>query len=143
VSQTLSIPDIDRVYLERHADNNHACDVILKTKDGTIYTALFVTLQYLRRQMEINYHFSKQVEGAAPLRFAALDVPHILIEKLDREVIEDAIDTLVAMDTFECMFTRVTEVPEDERATSEVKEAGRTTQEVAAVVLQEVLVVTG
>lgn len=141
---SLNLPDIDRVYIERHADNNHACDVIVKMSDGTIYTCLFVTLQYLRRQMEINYLFCRQVEDSVPVRFAALDTPHLLVEKLDRDTIEDTIDNLLALDVFETLFTRVTQV-EGEHPTAEAPalDSGRTTQEVAAVVISEVLVVSG
>ena len=140
--KTMGLPDIDRVYIERHADNNHACDVIVKMSDGTVYTCLFVTLNYLRRQMEINYLFCKQVEDSVPVRFAALDTPHLLVEKLDRDTIEDTIDNLVALDIFETLFTRVTERV-DEPTIAMKDDSGRTTQEVAAVVISDVLVVTG
>lgn len=140
--KTLDMPDIDRVYIERHADNNHACDVIVKMTDGTVYTCLFVTLNYLRRQMEINYLFCKQVDDSVPVRFAALDIPHLLVEKLDRDTIEDTIDNLVALDIFESLFTRVTEQQGDPTAKT-TRDAGRTTQEVAAVVISDVLVVSG
>ena len=140
--KTIDLPDIDRVYIERHADNNHACDVIVKTSDGTVYTCLFVTLNYLRRQMEINYLFCKQVEDSVPVRFAALDTPHLLVEKLDRDTIEDSIDNLLALDIFETLFTRVTE-REGDPTVKNTRDAGRTTQEVAAVVISDVLVVSG
>lgn len=140
--KTMDLPDIDRVYIERHADNNHACDVIVKTTDGTVFTCLFVTLSYLRRQMEINYLFCKQVEDSVPVRFAALDTPHLLVEKLDRDTIEDTIDNLMALDIFETLFTRVTECEVDPTAKVS-RDAGRTTQEVAAVVISDVLVVSG
>ena len=140
--KTIDLPDIDRVYIERHADNNHACDVIVKTSDGTVYTCLFVTLNYLRRQMEINYLFCKQVEDSVPVRFAALDTPHLLVEKLDRDTIEDTIDNLLALDIFETLFTRVTE-REGDPTVKNTRDAGRTTQEVAAVVISDVLVVSG
>ena len=140
--KTIDLPDIDRVYIERHADNNHACDVIVKTTDGTVYTCLFVTLNYLRRQMEINYMYCKQVEDSVPVRFAALDTPHLLVEKLDRDTIEDTIDNLLALDIFETLFTRVTEREGDPTAKAN-RDAGRTTQEVAAVVISDVLVVSG
>ena len=140
--KTIDLPDIDRVYIERHADNNHACDVIVKTSDGTVYTCLFVTLNYLRRQMEINYLFCKQVEDSVPVRFAALDTPHLLVEKLDRDTLEDTIDNLLALDIFETLFTRVTEREGDPTAKT-TRDAGRTTQEVAAVVISDVLVVSG
>jgi hypothetical protein len=140
--KTIDLPDIDRVYIERHADNNHACDVIVKMTDGTVYTCLFVTLNYLRRQMEINYLFCKQVEDSVPVRFAALDTPHLLVEKLDRDTIEDTIDNLLALDVFETLFTRVTERDGDP-TTKAARDTGRTTQEVAAVVISDVLVVSG
>jgi hypothetical protein len=140
--KSIDLPDIDRVYIERHADNNHACDVIVKMTEGTVFTCLFVTLNYLRRQMEINYLFCKQVEDSVPVRFAALDTPHLLVEKLDRDTIEDTIDNLVALDIFETLFTRVTEREGDPTAKT-TRDAGRTTQEVAAVVISDVLVVSG
>lgn len=147
MNDSLALPDIERVYVERLHDNNHACDVIVKMTDGTIYTCLFVTLNYLRRQMEMNYLIVKQVEGAVPSRFAALDTPHMLVENLTLEVIEDAIDNLLALEMFETMFTRVTELPGDTPTSNRKRrnplDSTRTTQEVAAVVLSEVLVVTG
>jgi hypothetical protein len=140
--KTIDLPDIDRVYIERHADNNHACDVIVKMTDGAVFTCLFVTLNYLRRQMEINYLFCKQIEDSVPVRFAALDTPHLLVEKLDRDTIEDTIDNLLALDVFETLFTRVTE-REGEPTAKTTRDTGRTTQEVAAVVISDVLVVSG
>lgn len=145
MDDSLNLPDIDRVYVERLHDNNHACDVIVKMTDGTIYTCLFVTLNYLRRQMEMNYLMVKQIEGAVASRFAALDTPHMLIENLEIDTIEDAIDNLLALEMFETMFTRVTVLP-GETTTGKRRnhlDSTRTTQEVAAVVLSEVLVVTG
>lgn len=142
MTDTLTLPDIDRVYIERHHDSNLACDVIVRMTDGTIYTCLFVTLNYLRRQMEMNYQMIKQVEGAVASRFAPLDTPHMLVEKLDLDTIEDAIDNLLALEMFEGMFTRVTQLPEDSGARRSTRDNTRTTQEVAAVVLSDVLVVT-
>ncbi len=144
MNDSLNLPDIDRVYIERQHDNNHACDVIVRMTDGTIYTCLFVTLNYFRRQMEMNYLMVKQVEGAVASRFAALDTPHMLVENLTLETIEDAIDNMLAMEMFESMFTRVTELPgEATGKRRNHRDSTRTTQEVAAVVLSDVLVVTG
>lgn len=146
MNDSLNLPDIDRVYVERLNDNPHGCDVLVRMTDGTIYTCLFVTLNYLRRQMEMNYLMVKQVEGAVASRFAALDTPHMLVENLTIETIEDAIDNLLALEMFEAMFTRVTELPGESTRSGKRRnhlDSTRTTQEVAAVVLSEVLVVTG
>lgn len=137
-----AVPNIftlEQVWIERHADDHDARDVIVRMEDGNLYTALFVTIPYLQRQMTINYEFCKSLDDSVPARFAILDTPHILVEDLSRDGIEDTIDNLLAMDVFESLFTRVTE---DERIESLSGTFGRrATQEVAAVVLTEVLVV--
>ncbi len=131
------------VWIEVHQDDRDARDVIVQLEDGAIYTALFVTPAYLLRQMELTSELCHQIPDAVPVRFAALDVPHVLVENLSREMIEDTLDSLFAMDIFESMFTRVTEELETtSNLTSATNGTGRrATQEVAAVVLHEVLVV--
>ncbi|MCU0499827.1 MAG: hypothetical protein MUF87_20955 [Anaerolineae bacterium] len=135
-----SIQMVDQLWIEVHQDDPNARDVIVKLDNGAIFTALFVTVDYLRHQMQLTYELSKQVPDAFPVRFAALDVPHVLVENLNRDTIEDTLDNLFAMDMFESMFTRVTD-DEDTQPTIPVSFGRRATQEVAAVVLQEVLVV--
>jgi hypothetical protein len=130
-----------RVLIEIHAGDNDARDVIVEMEDGNIYTAVFVTLPYLRRQMELTFEVSKQLPDTAPVRFAALDTPHIVLEDLERDTIEDTIDNLLAMEVFEGVFTRVTEDPTTETTVITTTNGQRATQEVAAVVLSEVLVV--
>lgn len=139
VSGVPNLFTIIHVYVERHADDADVRDVIVRMEDGNMYTALFVTIPHLQRQMAINYEFSKNIEDTVPVRFTAMDTSHILVDSLDRDTIEDTIDNLLAMDTFESVFTRVTE---DERIEAISAMTGRrATQEVAAVVLSEVLVV--
>ncbi len=131
-----------RVWIESHAEGNDARDVIVEMEDGMIFTAVFVTPGYLSRQMELTLEACKQVPDTAPVRFATLDTPHIVVEKLERETIEDTIDNLLAMDVFECSFTQVTDHPQDGTDTTTTNGTGhRATQEVAAVVLSDVLVV--
>jgi hypothetical protein len=66
------------------------------------------------------------------------------VESLERESIEDTVDNLIALETFGSVFTRVTETLEETAQTATKKGEGRrATQEVAAVVLTEVLVVEG
>jgi hypothetical protein len=132
------------VWIEFNHNEDDACDVLVKMEDGTIFTALFVTPNYLNRQMDLTYDLSKQVPDAVPVRLAVLDTPHIAVDDLDRECIEDAIDNLLAMDIFESVFTQVTENPAAVAAVAEsdtTTNSHRATQEVAAVVLSDVLVV--
>ena len=89
----------------------------------------------------LTFDLSKQIPDTIPARFAVLDTPHIVIESLEREAIEDAIDNLWAMEVFESVFTRVTENPAVTTTEETTKNGRRATQEVAAVVLSDVLVV--
>lgn len=104
-----------------------SCDVIVQLEDGSYYTAMFVTFPYLRRQMELTYAVSKQLADTPAVPYAAMDTPHILVNNLEWDTIEDTVDNLLALDAFETMFTPVLPAADD-------------TAEVAAVVLNEVLV---
>ena len=129
-----------RVWIELLDEaENDVCDVIVEMEDGALYTALFATQAYLQRQMDLCYHVCKQLEDTPAVRFAMLETPHIFVEALERDMIEDVIDNMMAMDTFEGFFTRVTEEGE-ERTTNHGK---RATSEVVAVVMSEVLAVSG
>lgn len=135
---TLTIPK--RVWIQVHevVEPDH-CDVTVEMEDGTYYNALFVTLQYLHRQMQLSYEVGKQMPDTPPVRYALLETPHILVEKLDRETIEDTIDNLLALDVFETMFTQVLD--------NEIKRAVRgkssRTMEMSAVRLTDVLLGDG
>lgn len=140
----VNIQMIQNLWVEVHQDANDARDVIVQLEDGSIFTALFVTPAYLMRQMELTYELSRDIPDTVPVRFAALDTAHVLVPDLNRDTIEDTLDNLVAMDIFESLFTRVTEDNAETRPTDPSTIYGngrRATQEVAAVVLQEVLVV--
>ncbi|PJF21371.1 MAG: hypothetical protein CUN56_11445 [Phototrophicales bacterium] len=126
-----------QVWIENHSGDLDACDVIVEMEDGMIFTALFVTIPYLQRQMQLTYDLSRQIEDTIPAKFVALDTPHILVDSLDRDSIEDTIDNLLAMEIFESVFTQVTESP----TTTTTTTGQRATQEVAAVVLSDVLMV--
>ena len=141
----MSVADVpERIWIEMHdrveAD---ACDVIVKMENGEYYTAVFVTLPYLQRQMDLSYEVSKQLQEAPAVRYAALETPHILVADLNRETIEDTIDNLLTLDVFENLFTQVTDDEGNEYERPEKPKGKRATAEVAAVVLTEVLQVEG
>jgi hypothetical protein len=135
-----------RIWIERHEDASpdtcDACDVLVEMENGILYTAVFVTLPYLIRQMDLSYDVSKTLPDTPPVHYAALETPHLIVNNLSRETLEDTIDNLLALDTFVTLFTQVT--GDDEEDTSPVPLAAppkRATAEVAAVVLNEVLLV--
>ena len=126
-----------RVWIETSDENeDDACDVIVEMEDGNLYTALFVTQPYLKRQMDLNFHMSKQLD-MPPVHYTALETPHILVDSLQRDTLEDTIDNMLALDVFEGCFTLVND-NENTRTTSDGK---RATTEVATVVINEVLTV--
>ena len=141
-STALLIPK--RISLERHVDSGacDACDVIVEMEGGVYYTAPFVTLPFLIRQMQLSYEVAKSLPDAPPVRYAALETPHVVIGELTAEVIEDAIDNLLALGTFATIFTQVSEDEETEAASATPPPpAKRATAEVAAVVFGQVLIV--
>lgn len=130
------------VWIEMHENDSgesDACDVIVEFENRKIYTSLFTTIPYLQRQMELSLAVSKQLPDALPVRYAVMETPHVMVENLDRDTIEDTIDNLLALDIFETVFTLVTE-DETTRTTNVGK---RATTEVAAVVISDVLLVDG
>lgn len=131
------------VWIEMHSNDSgepDSCDVIVETESSKIYNSLFITIPYLQRQMELSLAVSKQVPDALPVRYAVLETPHVVVDNLERDTIEDTIDNLFTLDMFESVFTLVTE---DETTTRTTTTGKRATTEVAAVVISDVLVVEG
>ncbi len=139
LSNLMMVPE--KIWHEMHEEGD-ACDVIVRMENGTVYTALFATIPYIQRQMELTLMMTESVPETPPAQYAILDTPHVIVTTLDRDVIESAIDNLVVQDVFESLFTRVTEdhTDEEERTNNDGR---RATQEVAAVVIEDVLVVDG
>lgn len=119
-----------------------ACDVIIEMESRVVYTAMFVTFDYLQRQMDLSYAIGPQFPDTPAVRFVAIETPHVLVEKLEREIIEDTIDNLLAQDVFEGFFTQVTE-DEEPKEPFPNGNGKRATTEVAAVVISDVLSIEG
>jgi hypothetical protein len=138
-----------RVWLEMHAIRDaDSCDVLVEMENGVVYTAMFVTLPFFERQMQLSYEVSKSLPECQPLQFATLETPHVVVPDLRSETIEDAIDNMIALDTFLSVFTQVTDDESEEtpaqaepavRLTTLTTAGKRTTAEVAAVIIGEVL----
>lgn len=137
---SLMIPK--RIWIEMHDPvEADACDVIVEMENGAYYTAVFVTLPYLARQMDLNRDVSRQLPDTLPVRFTTLETPHIIVADLNRDTIEDTLDNLLVLDTFEAVFTQVTDENGNEypHTSGRGRSSKRATAEVAAVVLNEVL----
>ncbi len=135
-----------RIWPEVHAPGGDAdsCDVWVEMEDGVVYAAAFVTMPYFERQMQLSYEVSKSLPECMPLPYATLETPHVVVPDLNSETIEDAIDNMIALDTFLSVFTQVTDDEPDEpaqvtRLTTLPTMGKRTTAEVAAVIIGEVL----
>lgn len=135
------LPMPSRVWIESHATDTEARDIIVEMEDGSIFTGLFVTPAYVERQMSLTADLCRQIPDTVPARFVALDTPHIVVESLERDTIEDTIDNLLALEVFESVFTQVTENPVTDPVTGSTTNGNgrRATQEMAAVVLTDVL----
>jgi hypothetical protein len=131
-----------QVFIEWHDINEpDARDVIVEMEDGAMYTALYVTFGYLERQMLLNYDLARELPDTPPVYHAVIDTPHVLVPHLDRDTIEDSIDNLLALETFESVFTLVTEQDEREIKQGQNGAGKRATQEIASVMIYDALLV--
>lgn len=130
-----------RVWLEMPATGDtDSCDVLVEMEDGAVFTAAFVTMPYFERQMRLSYEVSKSLPECMPLSFMTVETPHVVVADLNAETIEDAIDNMIALDTFPGIFTQVTEnEPARMPELTVVNPGKRATAEVAAVIIDEVL----
>ncbi|HYO89411.1 MAG TPA: hypothetical protein VER79_12230 [Candidatus Limnocylindrales bacterium] len=134
-----------RVWLELPSTGDaDSCDALVETENGVVYTAMFVTMPFFERQMQLSYEVSKSLPECMPLQYATLETPHVVVPDLRSETIEDAIDNMIALDTFLSVFTQVTDDEPAEHApatklTTLTSVGKRTTAEVAAVIIGEVL----
>ncbi|MCC6804967.1 MAG: hypothetical protein IT319_18945, partial [Anaerolineae bacterium] len=85
----MSVVDVpEHIWIEiQDSAEADACDVIVKMENGAYYTAVFVTLPFLQRQMDLSYEVSKQLPDTTPVHYAALETPHILVSDLRSETI--------------------------------------------------------
>lgn len=83
-------------------------DVLVETEDGFTWSASFVTLPYLQRQMHVSREMAEGMD-MPPMRFVALETPHVVVENLLQDTIEDTVDNLMTLGIFESVFVLNTE----------------------------------
>ncbi len=92
-----------------------SADVLVEMEDNVLWQAHFVTLAYLRQEMQLSLDVARQHDRAlAATQFIALETPHVVVERLTLDVIEDVVDNLMALGVFESVFNRSNPEPERE-----------------------------
>jgi hypothetical protein len=82
-----------------------SADVLVEMEDNQLWQAHFVTIDHLQQEMALSLDVARQHKRAlAVTQFVALETPHVVVEKLTSDIIEDVIDNLMALGTFETVF---------------------------------------
>jgi hypothetical protein len=140
IPSMISIHAPEELWFELNREGD-ACDVLVKMDDGTVYTATFVTSDYIQRQMDLSFRMTQQLGDTPAVRYAVIDTTHIVVDSLNHETLEDTIDNLMTLDVFESYFIRVTDHEPHQDDPRTQNDGKRATREMAAVVISDVLVV--
>jgi hypothetical protein len=100
---------IKRVWTEQQGQEGFdayrdIADVVVETDDGSMWASTFVTIPYLQRQMSVSRDITANVANMPPVRFITLETPHVIVENLLPDTIEDTIDNLMMLGIFESVF---------------------------------------
>lgn len=107
---------VKRIWIDTLEDDfdptSEGVDVMVEMINDEVWTAHFVTLSYLKQQIEMSIAVANAEVVLGHSGFVALETPHVIVERLDREAIEDIVDDLLTLGTFESVFDLVTDLPE-------------------------------
>jgi hypothetical protein len=101
---------IKRVWIEQEPQMafdpyTDSADVLVEMEDGKLWQAHFVTLAHLRQEMQLSLDVAREHNRAlAQTAFLALETPHVVVENLYQDTIEDVVDNLMALGVFESVF---------------------------------------
>lgn len=104
---------VKRVWIDTEPEVNFdpvrdAADVLVEMEDHKLWQAHFVTLSHLQQEMQISLDVANQHNRAlAVTQFLALETPHVIVEQLTPDVIEDVVDNLMTLGVFESVFKRL------------------------------------
>jgi hypothetical protein len=118
---------IKRVWVEQNEGKafnpkRDSADVLVETEDELLWTASFVTIPFLQRQMELSRDVANDVHNMPPVRFVAIETPHVIVDDLSQDTIEDTIDNLMTLGIFESVFALYSEdapLPDGEDAVTD------------------------
>ena len=84
-----------------------SADVLVEMEDNKLWQAHFVTLAHLQQEMQLSLDVARQYDKSLALtQFLTLEIPHVIVEKLTSEIIEDVVDNLMALGVFESVFAQ-------------------------------------
>jgi hypothetical protein len=101
---------IKRVWIEQQGEPGFdpyqdSADVLVELEEEQLWSATFVTIPYLQRQMAMSGHVAEGISpNMARIHFVALETPHVIVENLLSDTIEDTIDNLMTLGIFESVF---------------------------------------
>ncbi len=101
---------VKRVWIEHEPEiafdpYKDSADVLVEMEDGRLWQAHFVTLAHLREELQLSLSVAYEHRRAlAPTSFLALETPHVIVEDLYQDTIEDVVDNLVVLGVFESVF---------------------------------------
>lgn len=101
---------VKRVWIEPESEvafdpYTDSADVLVEMEDNRIWQAHFVTVEYLRRELQLSLDVAREHRRAlAPTPFLALETPHLIVEDLFQDTIEDVVDNLMVLGVFESVF---------------------------------------
>ncbi len=115
---------IKHIWIEQQDDagfdaKEDSTDVFVQTDDGLMWSASFVTVPYLQRQMEMSREVARDINNMPPVRFVAIETPHVIVDSLDQDTIEDTIDNMMTLGVFESVFV----LHQDEQPADTTQEA--------------------
>ncbi|MBN1680074.1 MAG: hypothetical protein JW966_07265 [Anaerolineae bacterium] len=104
---------VKHVWIDQSPQNDFnpltdSADVLVEMEDGRLWQARFVTLAYLKQEMQLSLdvvHSHKRT--LAQTAFLALETPHVIVENLLHVTIEDIVDNLVVLGVFESVFALI------------------------------------
>ncbi|MCD4686441.1 MAG: hypothetical protein K8S97_10950 [Anaerolineae bacterium] len=101
---------IKRVWIERipGADvdpKNGFADVLVEVEGDELWQAQFVTLSHLRQEMQLSLDVARAYDKTLwTTQFIALETPHVIVDQITQETIENVVDNLMALGVFESIF---------------------------------------
>lgn len=101
---------IKRVWIEPEPELNFdpardCADVLVEMENDELWQAHFVTLAHLQQEMQLSLDVAQQHKNTlAATQFLTVETPHVIVEMLTSDVIDDVVDNLMVLGVFESVF---------------------------------------
>lgn len=101
---------IKRVWIEPAPEvdfdpTSDSADVLVELENDELWQAHFVTLPHLQQEMQLSLDVARDYKDLlTATQFITVETPHVIVERLTADVIEDVVDNLMALGVFETVF---------------------------------------